>query len=84
MKLYLVTHKQGSMCYCATPSLKSIGELYPESTKLELVSDNVIIDSCERYDLLKEAYDFIKRGANLHDNKFRVELEEKIEKHLQL
>ena len=82
-KLYLVTVNNHSF-YFAGYSLKDVGEKYITADKIEFIADKVIIHESDRWDLLKEAYDFIRRGANTFKNEDRVILQEKIKKHLDI
>lgn len=80
-QLYLITIKDHTF-YCGAKNLSVIAEQYPNANKIEFVSEKVVFNSGDRYDLLKEAYNFISSGANTFSNEQRFELKDKIKLHL--
>jgi hypothetical protein len=63
--------------------LHSVLKLFnePQQNEIERLTEeneNNLKDLRERYDLLREAYNFIHRGANTFTNIERIELEEKL------
>jgi len=80
-KLYIITHGESSF-YFGGYSLADVAEKYPTADKIEFIDNKLVVQEGDRWDLLKEAYDFISTGANKFTNKERVVLEGKIHAHL--
>lgn len=80
-QLYLITLANTEF-YFAAKSLAEVAEMYPQAKNVKWIADEVVVNSGERYDLLKEAYDYINSGANTYTLEVRQSLVERIKKHL--
>lgn len=82
-KLFLVTHEGGQETLVVANSMVECVTAYDGCKSIEVKSEKVmVLGNSKRYDLLKEAYDFINNGACTVHNSVRVELENRIKEHL--
>lgn len=68
--------------YYAAKDLHEVANNYPQAKNVKWVADKVMINSGERCDLLKEAFDFIYNGANTYSLEARLSLVDRIKAHL--
>lgn len=84
-KLFLIKQtKESKGSYVTATDLETLAKNYKTFYTIELVSEKVVHYSLDRYELLKEAYDFINKDVNTFNNNQRVDLEDRIRKHLDI
>lgn len=82
-KLYLITVGNISF-YCGAPDLEALVKQYPNAVKIEHISDKVVFNSEEGYNLLQKVYQFLELGPNVVSLEEKNNLQDKIKKYLNL